>query len=475
MSAYKLVANASSDTLSVIETRTDNVIEKIWTRETPADLFSATPNALAFDKSGKRLYVCNATLNAAGVIQFEPEDHDSKLLGMIPTGWFPGAIVVSPATKTLCVANIKGNGSHRVEKPGDKPRKPAESGENSKDYFGTLTLAPIPNEKELAEYTRLVAVNTRHGAIQAAKLPPRPEQPPRPVPERSGEPSSIKHVVYIIKENRTYDQVLGDVRTGNGVPTLCTFGEKFTPNQHKLVRDFVLLDNTYCSGIQSADGHQWTDSAMTTDYVERGHASWPRSYPNLKTEDSMDALAYSPAGFLWDDCLAHKVSIRNFGEACSSDCAWTEKAKKGKPSWKDFYLDYVTGSHQTTLRCKPGIATLRTFSKLDTVGWDLNVPDVTRAARLIDELKEWEAKGTMPQLVLMALPNDHTGGTSPGKPTPGAQVADNDLALGRIVEGFLASKFWEETAIFAIEDDPQSGWDHVSGYRTTMSMWQEGM
>ncbi len=464
---YVVVANASSDTLSVIDTKTDQVTERIWTRETPADLFSATPNALAFDKSGKRLFVCNATLNAVGIIQFEPDDHESKLLGLIPVGWFPGGVAYCHAAKTLCVANIKGTGSRRMDKPGDKPRKPAENGENSKDYFGTVSLVPLPGEQELAQLTHIVAVNSRHAAVEQAKLPPRPDQPPRPVPERAGEPSLVKHVVYIIKENRTYDQVLGDVRTGNGNASLCTFGEKITPNQHKLVHDFVLLDNTYCSGIQSADGHQWTDSAITTDYVERGHAGWPRSYPNLKTDDSMDALAYSPAGFLWDDCLAHKVSLRNFGEACVSDCVWADKMKKGKPSWKDFYLDYLTGSHQTVLRCKPGIATLRSFSKFDTVGWDLNVPDVVRAARFIGELQDWTAKGNMPRFVLMALPNDHTAGTAPGKPSPAAQVADNDLALGHIIAALSESPFWKETAVFAIEDDPQSGWDHVSGYRTT--------
>ncbi len=254
---------------------------------------------------------------------------------------------------------------------------------------------------------------------------------------------------------------------GNGSLPLCTFGEKVTPNQHKLVRDFVLLDNTYCSGIQSADGHQWTDSAITTDYVEREHAGWPRSYPNLKTTDAMDALAYSPAGFLWDNCLAHHVSIRNIGEACVSDCSWTDKTRKGKPSWKDFYADYVNGTRLTTLHCKPGIATIGPISNLDTVGWDLNVPDVLRASRFVEQLHKWEQTGDMPSLVLMTLPNDHTGGNSPGKPTPGAQVADNDLALGQIVEAVSKSKFWEQTAIFAIEDDPQSGWDHISGYRTT--------
>ncbi len=464
---YVAVANASSDTISVIDTKTDRVAERIWARENPGDVFSATPDALAFDKSGKHLYVCNATQNAVGVIDFSPEEHASRLLGLIPVGWFPGAVAFSSATKSLCVANIKGTGSHHVAKPGEK-RKPSENGHNSRDYFGTVSLAPIPSEKELQAETAIVSANMRHAAVEAARLPPRSQAASRVIPERAGEATPLKHVIYIIKENRTYDQMLGDVAQGNGNPALCAFGEKYTPNQHKLAHEFVLLDNAYCCGIQSADGHQWTDSAITTDYVERGHAGWPRSYPNLKTDDSMDALAYSPAGFLWDDCLAHHVSVANFGEACVSDCGWADKSKRGKPSWKDYYLDYVTGGRQTVIRCKPGIATIRPFSRLDTVGWDLNVPDVVRAARFISELKQWEEKGDMPQLVIMALPNDHTGGVSPGKPTPGAQVADNDLAMGQIVEALSRSRFWRDTALFALEDDPQNGWDHVSGYRSTV-------
>ncbi|MEA3210255.1 MAG: hypothetical protein QOE70_3312 [Chthoniobacter sp.] len=463
---YVAVANAGSDTVSVIETKIGRVVEKIWVRE-PSDLFGASPDALAFDSTGKWLMVCNATQNAVGMIKFDPAGKESKLTGLVPVGWFPGAIAYDAANKQMCVANIKGLGARRVTKPGDKPRKPFEEGQNSKDSFGTLSLVPIPDEKTLALFTAAAQLNMRHASLEEAKEPARTDQAARPVPERAGEPSPIKHVIYIIKENRTYDQVLGDVKEGNGNAALCTFGEKFTPNQHKLVREFMLLDNTYCSGIQSADGHQWTDSAITTDYVERSHASWPRSYMSTKTEDGLDALAYSPAGFLWDNALKHKISIRDYGEGCLTDCGWADKSRKGKPAWKDYLTDLAKGGGQTVIRCKPGIASLQPIAKLDTVGWDLGVPDAVRADRFIAELKQFETKGSMPQLIIMLLPNDHTSGTSPGKPTPAAMVADNDLALGRIVEAVSKSKFWPETCIFAIEDDPQAGWDHVSGYRTT--------
>ncbi len=458
---HVVVANAGSDTLSVIETKTDKLVEKIWARE-PAGLFGAMPNALTFDKTGKWIMVCNATQNAVGLIKFDPAgDVGSKLLGLIPVGWFPGAVAFDAAHKQICVANIKGIGSTKRFKPGEKVKY------NSKDYFGTLSLVPVPSEKDLGVENALALANMRHPVIQAASLPPRDGQPAKPVPERVGEPSIFKHVLYIIKENRTYDQILGDMKAGNGDASLTLFGEKVTPNQHKLSRDFVLLDNTYCSGIQSADGHQWTDSAISTDYVERQHAGWPRSYPNLKTDDSMDALAYSPAGFIWDNAIAHKVTLRNYGEACVSESGWADKSKKGKPAWKDYLGDLTDETNLTAIRCKPGIETMRPFSKLDTVGWDLNVPDVIRAAEFIKELKQFEKKGEMPQLMIMALPNDHTGGAKAGVPKPAAQVADNDLAFGRIVEAISHSAFWKDTCIFAIEDDPQNGADHVSGYRTT--------
>jgi len=457
---YVVVTNTGSDTLSVIETATDTLVEKIWTRR-PDELFSATPNALAFDKTGRRLFVSNATQNAVGIFKFDPADKESTLLGLIPVGWFPGALVHDAARNQINVANIKGIGSTRRLKPGDKVKF------NSKDYFGTLSLVPVPLEKDLPAFTGVAFTNIRMDALVAAKLPARPSQPARPVPERVGEPSVFKHVVYIIKENRTYDQILGDVRTGHGDATLCTFGEKFTPNQHKLVREFVLLDNTYCSGIQSADGHQWTDSAMSTDYVEREHAGWPRSYPNLKTEDSMDALAYSPAGFIWDNVLAHGKTLRNYGEACIADCGWIDKSKKEKPGWRDYQADFNRQTGLLRIACKPGIETLRPHSKLDTVGWEMNVPDVLRAARFIDELHEFEKADDFPEFIILFLPNDHTGGTRGGGLTPGAQVADNDLAMGQVVEALSRSKFWPTTCVFAIEDDPQAGWDHVSGYRTT--------
>ncbi len=459
---FVVVANSGSDTLSVIDTQTDQVIEKIWTRQTPADLFGAQPNALAFDPSGSQLYVCNGTQNAVAVIDFQPRSNTSKVIGLIPVGWFPGAVQYHAGLKALCIANIKGIGATRNFKPGDPLKL------NTKDFFGTVSLVPVPSERQLATLTASALKNMHHPRLAEALLPARPGQPARPVPERVGEPSVFKHVIYIIKENRTYDQILGDMPEGNGSAELCIFGERYTPNQHKIAREFVLLDNTYCAGVQSADGHQWTDSAIASDYVERQITSnTPRSYPGGKSEDDSDALAWASSGFIWDNALAHWKTFRNYGEWMLSGAGWNDRGRKDRVTWQDFWRDHRSGSGLMRLRSRPAIESLRPYSNTNTVGWDLKVPDVMRAAEFIRELHQFETNGGFPNLVLVFLPNDHSAGTATGYPTPGAQVADNDLAFGQIVEAVSRSRFWPETCLLAIEDDPQAGWDHVSGYRTT--------
>ncbi len=459
---YVVVANTGSDTLSVIDTRTDRLVEKIWARQTPADLFGAQPNALVFDPSGRRLYACNGTQNAIAVIQFEPQENASKVVGLIPVGWFPGAVQYDRHRKALYVANIKGLGATKLLSAGEPGKF------NTKDFFGTVSLVPLPSEKELMKLTSSVLRNLHSPRLAEALLPPRPAQPPRPIPERVGEPSLFKHVIYVIKENRCYDQILGDMAEGRGDPRLCIFGESYTPNQHKLCREFVLLDNTYCSGTQSADGHQWTDSAIANEYVERQLTSGTqRSYPGGKTPDNIDALAWASSGFIWDNALARGKSFRNYGEWMMSEAGWSDRKHSSAVTWSDYWRDYNSGACATQLRSRPGIESLRAHSPTNTVGWDLKVPDVMRADQFIRELRSFETNGSFPEFILLFLPNDHSAGTGAGYPTPGAQVADNDLAFGRIVEAVSHSRFWPETCLFAIEDDPQAGWDHVSGYRTT--------
>ena len=459
---FLVAANAGSDTLSVIDTRTDKIVETICARQNPGDPFGAQPDALAFDRSGKKLFVGNGTQNAVAVFQFKPGE--SKLLGLIPAGWFPGAIVYDAGRKQICVANLKSIAA-KMQKAGHGING---FGFNTKQYAGSLSLVPVPSKRELAAFTQTALANLRYPLLAQAKLPPCENQIPVPVPERAGEPSVFQHVIYIIKENRSYDQVLGDVTSGNGDASLCNFGERVTPNEHKLVRDFCLLDNTYCCSILSADGHQWTDTGIATDYVEREFAGWPRSYPAGGFGDGgRDALAYSPAGFIWNDALAHGKTVADFGEFTTDSKHWKNPARKDKINFLDCYRDFLTGSNAIAYSCEPDIEALRPYIVTNTIGWDLVVPDVWRAEQFSRSLKNFETADNLPNLIIVWLPNDHTSGTKPGSPTPQAQVADNDLALGQIVEAVSHSKFWTNTCIFAVEDDPQDGWDHVSGYRTT--------
>lgn len=459
---FVVCANAGSDHLSLIDVAKGEVVETVWAKTRPSDLFGASPNALAFDDTGRRLFVANGTQNAVAVFHFDPEDKgDTKLEGLIPAGWFPGAIAYDAGRKALCVANIKGLPiAPKAQRDGTK-------GFNSHHYHGSVSLMPIPTAEDLPKLSERVARNMRRSALDQASLPPREGQAPRPVPERIGEPSPIKHVVYVIKENRTYDQVLGAHPRGRGRADLCIFGPDVTPNQYKMVDEFVLLDNTYCAGILSADGHQWSTTAFATDYMEKSFAGFPRSYPDGMGEDDKDALAYSPAGFLWDNAVAHKKTIRNYGEFMGPKVRWRDEAKKGTPDFLACYRTWKGESTEVIFESEPSVESIRPFSPTDYVGWEMAVPDQFRADFIIRELKEYEAKGEYPNLTIICLPNDHTSGTSVGSPTPAACMADNDLAFGRIVEALSHSRFWPEMAVFAIEDDPQAGWDHVSGYRTT--------
>jgi len=459
---YLVCANAASDNLSVIDVRTGRVVETIWVKPDPAEVFGASPNALAFGPDGKTLYAANGTQNAIAVIRFDPRKAKSALLGLIPAGWFPGALAVHPELDLLCVANIKG-----LETVPARDRRSGGTGFNTHQYHGSVSLIPLPEESELPKMSAEVWANYHREKIERAFAPARPGEKPRPVPERIGEPSVFKHVIYIIKENRTYDQVLGDDPRGDGDPRLTIFGANVTPNQHKMVRDFVLLDNLYCCSILSADGHQWSTTAFGTDYIERSFAGWPRSYPDGMGDNEVDAMAYAPTGFIWDNALKQGKTLRDYGEFTIHTVRWADPARRGRPVWTDVWRERLRPEGKILFGSRPAIETLRKVIASDYVGWNMEVPDQYRADVFIRELAEFEKKGVYPDLTLICLPDDHTSGTSEGKPTPAAYAADNDLAFARIVEAVGKSRFWKDTVIFAVEDDPQDGWDHVSGYRTT--------
>lgn len=261
---------------------------------------------------------------------------------------------------------------------------------------------------------------------------------------------------YIIKENRTYDQIFGDLPQGNGDPALVHFGREVTPNHHALAETFVLMDNYYCSGILSADGHQWTDEAYVTDYIEKFFGDFTRSYPY----DGGDALAYASSGFIWDNVLKHGLTFRDYGEFVDA------VIEPKNSTFTDMYQDFINGTHKIKITAKPNLPQLKPYLCPTYVGFPNTVPDVYRANEFIKELKQYEKNNNFPNFIIMLLPNDHTSGTRPGTPTPKAAVADNDLALGRIVEAISHSKFWQQTCIFVTEDDPQAGLDHVDGHRT---------
>jgi len=322
-----------------------------------------------------------------------------------------------------------------------------------------VNVVPVPDEAELAAYTVAVANNAglalAEGEGERLLLPARPGIAARAVPERPGEPSRIEHVVFIIKENRTYDQVLGDVAKGNGDSTLAIFGDSITTNHHRLADQFVLLDNFFATGGNSGDGHQWLTQANETDYAMWGFGG--RSYPF----DGTDPMAPAWGGFLWDAALDAGRSVMVFGEYAGSF------SQPGFPSRSTNLAAWRDGEplalpiHQVAPNRRLDGILAHEFP-----GYGGIVPDVVRARIFLARLEAWKAAGTMPNLVIIHLPSDHTGGTTPGYSTPAASLADNDWALGQVVEGLSASEFWPSMAIFVVEDDAQGGVDHVDGHRT---------
>jgi YVTN family beta-propeller protein len=450
---FVYVANGNSDNVSVIGTGTDKVVETLSVRLKGVEntWMGDSPNALALDKSGTRLYVSNGMDNAVAVFTLGQKASTqgkgvSVVDGFIPTEAYPAGLALTD--DMLYVANLEGEGS-----------KEATGGNFTiHQEAATVSMIALPDKATLKHYTdRVEAANMLFRTKLTQRLP-RMGVAPKPVPERIGEPSVFKHVVYIIKENKTYDQVLGDMKEGNGKKDLCVYGEEVTPNQHKLAREYMLLDNYYASGKCSAEGHSWTDAAIVTDYVEKNVRAWFRSYPHVLG----DALVYNKEGFIWNNALDHGKSVRIYGEACT--LKW-----KGVPVWDSVYSGFMAGKNAEFENITT-ISRVRPILSPTYPGFDgQNVLDQLRSAAFIKELKGFENQpgDQMPQLMILALPADHTVGTKEGNPTPRAMVADNDLALGQIIEALTKSRFWDSTVVFVTEDDSQSGWDHVSAYRTT--------
>ncbi len=400
---------------------------------------------MTISRDGNFLYVANGTDNAICVIQI---GMSHKIVGYIPTGWYPASVILDEKTNFMFVANLKGAGSRN--------QKTNRAGYNSHDHLGSVSIIPLPQEQDLAGMSKIVQENNSN--IQKIIAHPKGNQLKGKVavPQIPSQSSHFKHVVYIIKENRTYDQVFGDMPQGNGDINLVHFGREVTPNHHNLAETYILMDNYYCSGILSADGHQWTDEAYVTDYIEKFFGGFNRSYPY----DGDDALAYASSGFIWDNVLRNGLTFRDYGEFVDAII------EPKDATFMDMYQDYLNGTRKVKIRAKANLEQLKPYLCPTFVGFPNTVPDVYRAAEFIKELKAFEENDNFPNFTIMLLPNDHTSGTRPGRPTPRAAVADNDLALGQIVEAISHSKFWKETCIFVTEDDPQAGLDHVDGHRT---------
>jgi YVTN family beta-propeller protein len=468
--AFVYVANGNSDMVSVISANSLQNVEAIDVKLNPGkkSYIGDTPNALAINAEGTTLYVANGLDNAVAVVKLGAKAAskgvgNSTVNGFIPTEAYPGGLAVDG--NTLFVTNLEGEGSRissdeigKSNLKGDLPADADVNAYNSHHQKATVSIINIPDVNLLKQYTKRVQDLNLSFRQQIAQLLPRKNVAARPIPERIGEPSVFNHVLYIIKENRTYDQVLGDMPEGNGEKSLCIYGDSITPNQHNIARNFLLLDNYYASGKCSAEGHQWTDAAMVTDYVEKSVRSWFRSYPHVQE----DALVYDGNGFIWNNAADHGKTVRIYGEACAVHF-------DNKLSWTDIYNDYKAGkpfafkNTSTISRVRPLLS--QNYPSSD----EHKINEQLRATAFIKELNDYEKKpgDQLPQLMIMALSSDHTVGTRPGYPTPNGMVADNDLALGRIVEAVSKSRFWKNTVIFVTEDDSQAGWDHVSAYRTT--------
>jgi YVTN family beta-propeller protein len=457
---FVYLTNSNSDNVSVINTETDKISETISVRLLPEinPFFGDSPVGLNLSSNGKILYVANGMDNAIAVIKLgkkssvKGKEDASVITGFIPTGAYPSSIAVHNSGY-LYICNLESEGVRL----GFIDEKTSNAVYNSHHMLASVSVIRSPGKKNLRAYTdTVIALNdVSRAALSLEK--PRESAKQVPVPERIGEPSVFKHVVYIIKENRTYDQVLGDMKQGNGDPGLCIFGSEVTPNTHKLAEEFLLLDNFNVSGKSSAEGHQWTDASIVTDYIEKNMRAWFRSYPHVQE----DALVYSPTGFLWDNAMKHGKSVMIYGEASVPEL-------ERKMTWTEIYNNFLKGE-QTGFT---NITTIEPVKKILNQRYpsygNHEFSDVMRADAFIKDLNKFESLegDQLPELMILALPNDHTAGTRPGYPTPRAMVADNDLALGQIVEALSKSRFWENTVIFITEDDSQSGWDHVSAFRT---------
>ena len=438
---FLLVGCADDNSVVLLETEHGTSTEVIHTSLFATKRNGSTPNSLTVSPDENVLIVANADNNNLAMFDIR-ERGKSKSLGFIPVGWYPTSVRFADNGQKILVTNGKGLASRDNAKGPNPLREPHAS---VREYIGglfkgTLSIIPSPSPAQMVKWTK----------DAYAVSPLREDEQPNlqslakdsVIPSRVGDKCPIQHCFYVIKENRTYDQVFGDLKEGNGDPNLCIFPESVTPNHHALAKEFVLLDNFYVESEVSADGHEWSMAAYATDFVER---VWPLNYRGGKgklgyTSEGGYEIAFPSSGYIWDQCKKSNVSYYSFGE-------FIQNGAKGMPGTAR--VPALEGHFDPLYR-----------------SYDLEYTDVDRAKRFAEKLLEFERDGNLPQFIVLRLPNDHTTGTKVGKRTPTAMVADNDLALGQIVETISKSKFWSESAIFVVEDDAQNGSDHVDAHRT---------
>jgi hypothetical protein len=425
--------------------------------------YGAAPNSIAVDGKNAIAYVALYNANAIAVVDLS---YGSKkpVIGMIPVGYAPSSVVLDRAHSVLIVANDKGVGT-RFSFETDY----GVTNYNTHQDNGTVSLIPVPNGGTLATMTSQVFENNHWDLAQNIKSASGGSQQTTPValPAKIGDPSLIKHVFLIIRENRTYDQVLGDVAAGNGDRSLAVFGGKDTPNAHALIRRFPLFDNFYDPSRQSADGHQWITEAMAPYADDIQSPDWVRSYPG---GNAGDALAYQKKGFLFSEAAAAGLPVKIYGEYVEYDTFKQPNGSTSEPSWSEFYADSqkfeagleTTLFHQNTVQAHSSVPAVYNHLIANFPIFDLNIPDQFRVDVWLQDFKKDVVAGTVPALSILWVMDDHTG----GPPTPDAEQADNDLAVGRIIDYISHSNVWSSSAIFIEEDDAQNGVDHVDGHRS---------
>ena len=439
---HLFVACANSNSVYVINVSSGKTVEVLSTSLFAKAPSGSTPCSIDISDDGRVLLVANANCNTVSVIDVS-EPGESRSLGFIPVGWYPTSVRFGPRGQIL-VANGKGMWP-KSNRHGPRPTQaklPPLSEYIGRLHPGTLSIISTPSPKRLASYTRTAFECSPLLDDAAVRNTTRRED--NPIPPSVGGDCPIKYCFYIIKENRTYDQVFGDMPEGNGDASLCLFPERITPNHHALAREFVLLDNFYVESEVSADGHEWTMAAYASDFVEK---AWPLDYRRggldkigYPSEGAYE-LATPKGGYLWDRCREAGVSYYSFGEWINNGPKPGDPGTAAAPALEGHFDPWFRS-------------------------YDLDYMDQKRADRFIEKLTEFAESGDLPRLVILRLPNDHTFGTRVGKPTPTAMLADNDLALGRCVEAISKSKFWPQSAIFVVEDDAQNGSDHVDAHRT---------